>query len=149
MTRLHGTDYEACPSSSEPADVVLISRSGEYPVLPVQVVSIPLDFRHRDDKHSVEKIKAALAHSLPARGHRHCLVGLILSGEAEMHGIKHSALEALTEIILREAAAGNRTLRYEDILEQSPDVSELVHDIVISHQYCPTKISALWSNLLV
>jgi hypothetical protein len=47
--------------------------------------------------------------------------------------MKHNALEALAEIILREAATGNRTLRYEDILEQSPDVSEAVHDIHISH----------------
>lgn len=133
MTRLHGTDYEVRPSNSEPADVVLMSKSGVHPALPVQVVSIPLDFRHRDDKHSVEKIKEALAQSLPARGLKHCSVGLILSGEAEMHGIKHSALEALTDIVLREAATGNRTLRYEDILEQSPDVSELVHDIIISH----------------
>lgn len=133
MNSLHGTDYEAFPSKVEPADVDLKSKSGIQPSLPVQVVSIPLDFRYRDDKHTVEKIEEALSRSLPARGLRQCSVGLILSGEAEMHGIKHEALELLTEIILKEAAAGNRTLRYEDILEQSPELSELVHNIIISH----------------
>ena len=50
-----------------------------------------------------------------------------------MHGIKHSALEILTEMILSEAASGDRTLRYEDILERSPEIAELVHDIIIFH----------------
>jgi hypothetical protein len=133
MNKLHGTDYEARPSDAEPADVILESASEVHPPLPVQVVSIPLDFRHRDDKHSVEKVREALTRSLAARGLEHFVVGLILSGEAEMHGINHEALEALTEIILKEAATGNRTLRYADILEQSPELSELVHDIIISH----------------
>jgi hypothetical protein len=54
----------------------------------VPVVSILSEFRHRDDKHTVEKINAALFEKLVAAGIRHCVVGIILSGEAEMHGIK-------------------------------------------------------------
>src|SRR5260370_27075798 len=104
MRKLYGPDYDAYPSNAEPADAVLKSKSGAYPSLPVQVVSIPLDFRHRDDKHSVNKIIEVLTKSLPTRGLRHCSVALILSGEAEMHGIEHDALEILTEIVLREAA---------------------------------------------
>jgi hypothetical protein len=46
MNKLHGTDYGAHPSDAEPADVVLNSKSGTHLSLPVQVVSIPLDFRH-------------------------------------------------------------------------------------------------------
>jgi hypothetical protein len=128
-----GTDYDVHPPDAEPADVALKSKSGAYPPLPVQVVSIPLDFRHRDDKHSVEKIREALKRSLEEHWFNHCFVGLILSGEAEMHGIKHTELELLTEIVLKEAANGNRTLKYEDIFERSPELSELVHDIIISH----------------
>lgn len=133
MNKLRGTDYEASSSDAEPADVILKSKSCLYRTLPVQVVSIPLDFRHRDDKHSVGKIKETLTHSLEAHGFIHCSVGLILSGEAEMHGIKHTELEFLTEIILKEVATGNRRIQYEDILERSPDLAELVHDIIISH----------------
>ncbi len=133
MNKSQGTDYDARPSDAEPADVILKSKSEAHPPLPVQVVSIPLDFRHRDDKHSVEKIREALKRSLEEHGFNHCSVGLILSGEAEMHGIKHAELELLTETVLKEAANGNRTLKYEDILELSPKLSELVHDIIISH----------------
>ena len=133
INKSKGTDYDAHPPDAEPADVTLKSKSWAYPPLPVQVVSIPLDFRHRDDKHSVEKIREALKRSLEQHGFNHCCVGLILSGEAEMHGIRHAELEILTGIVLKEAANGNRTLKYEDIFERSPEPSELVHDIIISH----------------
>lgn len=133
MNKQGGTDYEAHPSNAEPADVILESKSGGRPPLPVQVVSIPLDFRHRDDKHSVEKIKETLSQTLQAAGLTHCVVGVILSGEAEMHGIKQSLLDVLAKIILQEASGGNRTLRYDEIFERSPELSEFVHDILISH----------------
>jgi hypothetical protein len=133
INKSKGTDYDAHPPDAEPADVTLKSKSGTHPPLAVQVVSIPLDFRHRDDKHSVETIGEALKRLLEELGFNHCAVGLILSGEAEMRGIKHTELELLTEIVLTEAANGNRTLKYEDIFERSPKLSELVHDIIISH----------------
>jgi len=131
INKSKGTDYDAHPPDAEPADVTLKSKSWAHPPLPVQVVSIPLDFRHRDDKHSVEKVREALKRSLEEHSFNHCCVGLILSGEAEMHGIKHIELQLLTEIVLKEAANGNRTLKYEDIFERSPELSELVHDIIV------------------
>ena len=131
MHNLLGTDYEAEPGDAEPADVTLRSKSGAFPSLQVQVVSIPLDFRHRDDKHSVQKIREVLAKDVPARGLTHCSVGLVLSGEAAMRGIKHDELETLINIILSEARPGNLTLRYEDILERSEELAKSVHNIVI------------------
>jgi hypothetical protein len=133
INKSKGTDYDVHPPDAEPADVTLKSKSGAHPPLQVQVVSIPLDFRHRDDKHSVEKIREALKRSLEERGFNHCCVGLILSGEAEMHGMKHAELEFLIGLVLKEAANGNRTLKYEDIFERSPELSEMVHGIIISH----------------
>lgn len=133
MNRQQGTDYEPQPPDAEPADVSLKSKSGKYPTLPVQVVSIPLDFRHRDDKHSVEKIKKTLNELLTAGGLVHCLVGIILSGEAEIHGIKNSMIDVLADFILREARTGDRELKYEEICGQSEELSALVHNIFISH----------------
>src|ERR1700691_1769329 len=106
MNNLYETDYEVRPGDAEPADVLLVSKSGIYPKLPVQVVSIPLDFRHRDDKHSVEKIRRTLAELITAEGVRHYLVGIILSGEAEKRGIKHSLIEELSKIILKAISTG-------------------------------------------
>jgi hypothetical protein len=133
INRLRGTDYEAHASETEPADVILESTSGKHSLIPAQVVSIPVDFRHRDDKHSVEKIRKTLAELLSARGLQHCLVGLILSGKAEMEGIKQLLMEQLAEIIFKEAAYENRTLGYYDIYERSAELAEFVHDILISH----------------
>lgn len=133
INKSKGTDYDAHPPDAEPADVTLKSKSGAHPPLPVQVVSVPLDFRNRDDKHCVEKIRESLKHSLEEEGFNDCFVGLILSGEAEKHGIKHSELELLIDLVLEEAAKGDRTLRYEDILERSPRLAELARDIIISH----------------
>jgi hypothetical protein len=133
INKARKTDYQAQPSAIEPADATLVSASKKYPPLPVQVVSIPLDFRHREDKHSVAMIQKTLSNVLSKRGLRHCMAGLILSGEAEMHGIGHSLLEQLIEIIWDEAAKGDRTLKYEDILELSPELADLIHVISISH----------------
>lgn len=134
VNKARKTDYKPQPSTKEPADAVLVSALDKHPPLPVQVVSIPLDFRHRDDKHSVAKIQKTLDALLSKHGLKHCMVGLILSGEAEMRGIKHSLVEELAEIILVEAAKGDAvTLRYEDILDLSPELAELIHDILISH----------------
>jgi hypothetical protein len=91
-------------------------------------------FRHRDDKHSVEKIKDSLKRSLERRGFIHTSVDLILSGEAEMLGIKHGALQTLTDIVLSEAEKnGKLTLKYDELSERWPELSELVHTIVVCH----------------
>ena len=63
---------------------------------------------------------------------RHMLVGLILSGEAEMHGMKRGAVEQLAHIIVSEGADKNVTLRYDSIYERSPELAKLVHDIFVS-----------------
>ena len=44
INKSKGTDYDVHPPDAEPADVTLKSKSGAYSPLPVQVVSIPLDF---------------------------------------------------------------------------------------------------------
>jgi len=133
INRKRGTDYEAEPSKEEPADVALVSRSKKYPALAVQVVSIPLDFRHRDDKHSVEKIKGTLRGLLKERKIKGVLVGVIQSGTAEMHGIKPALLEVLAEIISKDARESNLEMGYAEIYERSNELAELVHHIFVSH----------------
>jgi hypothetical protein len=137
INKVEGSDYEAHPSDQEPADLILRSKSKARPDLPVQVVSIPVDFRHRDDKHTVEKVRAALFGKLVAAGVKHCLVGIILSGDAEMHGIKAATMDALGELILHAASAGrNQALDYGDIYERSPEIAEQVHTVLISYHEC-------------
>lgn len=137
MNEAEGSDYEAHTSNQEPADVVLRSKSNARPELSVQVVSIPLDFRHRDDKHTVERIKATLFQRLVAEGIKHCVVGIILSGDAEMHGIKSPIMDALGDLVIRVAATRkNQTLDYAELYEHSSEIADQVHTVLISHHEC-------------
>lgn len=113
------SDFEPQLSQREPADVVLVSRSGRHKSRDAQVVSIPLDFRFRDDKQTVRRVQDRLIELLTGRGIRHTLVGLVLSGEAEMHGVKPALVEELADLVVREGREKNVTLRYDDIYERS------------------------------
>jgi hypothetical protein len=128
-----GADYEAQPSNAEPADVVLVSKSKKFVQRPAQVVSIPLDFRHRDDKGTVEKLKRGLAELLRNKGMEHLLVGVIPSGDAEMHGVKEPIVEQLAEIVAKEGRDRDLVLGYGEIYERSPELAESIHNIFVSH----------------
>jgi len=133
INRTKGTDYEANSSNEEPSDVLLKSASGNHPEIPVQVVSIPLDWRYREDKHSVEKIKRTLTDSLLARGLKHCLVVIVPSGKTETNGMSEAAFNQLDELVYDESRKGDRMLRYEEIEAYSPELAACVHDICITH----------------
>lgn len=133
LNETDSTDYEAQSSNTEPADAVLTSKTGKFPPRAAQVVSIPLDFRSRDDKHTVEKLRNSLAELLRGKGLKHLLVGVIPSGGAEMHGVKQPIVEQIAEIIAKEAGDRDLTLGYAEIYERSPELAELIHNILVSH----------------
>ncbi len=132
LKRTQGTDYEARPADAEPADVSLVSPTGRFPLHNAQVVSIPLDFRHRDDKHTVTKIQTSLALLMRERGINEIYVALILSGEVEMHGMTRPQIEQLADLIVQKRGEQDVTLRYDEIYEGFPDLADLVHTIVIA-----------------
>jgi hypothetical protein len=68
LNERHGTDYEARAGDREPADVVLVSPTGRHPAREAQVVTIPLDFRHRDDNQNVQRAQARLSEMLGQQG---------------------------------------------------------------------------------
>jgi hypothetical protein len=132
LNERQGTDYEARAGDHEPADVVLVSPTGRHLPREAQVVTIPLDFRHRDDNQNVQRAQARLTEMLGQRGVNQVYVGLTLSGEAEMHGIPLPRLEQLARLIAAEVGERDAILRYNDIYDRSPELAELVHNIVIS-----------------
>lgn len=133
LNNAEGSDYEAEASKHEPADVVLASPSRKFQPRDAQVVSIPLDFRSRDDKQTVKHVETRLRNLLTARNVRHLLVGLVMSGDAEMHGVKPALLEQLADLIANERREQNVTLRYDNIYERAPELAEMFHNIFISH----------------
>jgi hypothetical protein len=128
-----GFDYEAGPAKQEPADVILKSSSGKYPDREAQIVSIPLDFRSRDDKGTIEKLRTSLRDFLTARKLRHLLVGVIPSSRTEMGGAPKHLVEKLAEIIEREGSKVDVHLKYEDLEKYDPEVADMVHFVNVSH----------------
>lgn len=127
------SDYVVQEGDREPADVVLISPSRRYQARSAQVVSIPLDFRHRDDKQTVNQVQTRVARSLNSAGMHDVLVGIILSGQAEMHGVTPELLDSLTNLIIERGRRENVSLRYQDIYDYSEALAERVHDVFVSH----------------
>jgi hypothetical protein len=133
-----GTDYKACASNKEPADVLLRSVSGRHPEIAVQVVSIPLDWRQRDDIHCVTRTKEALTGALQRRGLEHCLIDLAPTAKTEKRGIPKSLVERLADLVFGEAAKGNRQLDYRQIGAYSPQLSEYINYIsIFCHRAVP------------
>lgn len=132
LNKTQGADYEARAADAEPADVILTSPSGRFPDRDAQVVSIPLDFRSRDDKQTVARIHTNLTHLMEERGIEDIYVGLSLSGEAEMHGMTRSQIEQLADLTLQKRGERDVTIRYEEIYERVPELAELVHTVIIA-----------------
>jgi hypothetical protein len=115
INRRSGTDYEAGASDEGLADALLRSVSGKHPDVPVQVVSIPLDWRHRDDKHSLAKTREAVTAALLKRGLEHCSISLVPTTKAEARKMPGHLVEQLAELVLDGAARGIRQLNYTQI----------------------------------
>lgn len=130
----HGTDYEARAGEREPADVVLVSPSGQYPPREAQVVTIPLDFRNRDDNQNVARVQARLTEILGQLGVNQVNVGLTLSREAETRGIPAPRIEQLAGVIAGEVGNHPVVLRYNDLFERSPELGDFFHSVVISER---------------
>jgi hypothetical protein len=73
-----------------------------------------------------------LTEILGQQGVNQVYVGLTLRGEAEMHGMPLRQIEQLAGLIAGEVGEHDPTFRYNDIYERSPELAELVHNIVIS-----------------
>jgi hypothetical protein len=133
INEAEGADYFANLATREPADVVLKSSSGKYPDREAQVVSIPLDFRSRDDKHTIRRLETSLEQILLDRGMRHVLVGVIPSGEAEMRGVPRHLVDRLADLIEREGRDRNVSFGYVEIYNRDHELAEMFHNINISH----------------
>jgi hypothetical protein len=133
INEAEGADYEATFAMREPADVELKSAGGRFPTRGAQVVSIPLDFRSRDDKHTVRRLETLLEEALIERGMRHVLVGVIPSGAVEMHGASRLMVGRLADFIEREGRDRDAFYGYNEIYGHDHELGEMFHNINISH----------------
>lgn len=78
------------------------------------------------------RVQQRLIQLFRERGINEIYVELSLSGEVETHGMTRPQVEQLADVIVQKWGERDVTLRYDDIYEQSPELADLVHTIVIA-----------------
>lgn len=124
INRVQGTDYDACASDDGFADALLRSASRKHPDISIQVVSVPLDWRYRNDKSSLTRTTQALADALLRRGLKNCSIDLVPTTKAETRKMPAPLVQKLADLLFDERAKGSRRLDYGQIYAYAPDLAE-------------------------
>jgi hypothetical protein len=113
LNRRDGTDYRAEASDREPADVRLVSESGNFPHRLVQVVSIPLHTSRefRDDNHNIESLRERLMEGLRTTSLKQLYVNISLTCWGEAHGLDKGRENALRQTIIDQCESVSEALR--------------------------------------
>lgn len=139
INNLRGTDYEPKPVDcrQEFPDARLMSASGKYPAIEVEVTSIPLDFLERDDNDNDRKIRETLARFLLSKGVEHYQVDVGLAVEARVHGVSKALLEQLAELLFEVASDEDNStstrVNFSRIYRHSPELAKYVTDVWLFH----------------
>lgn len=139
INNMRGTDYEPKPVDCRQdfPDAVLMSVSGKYPTIEVEVTSIPLDFLERDDNDNDRKIRETLRRFLLSKSVEHYYVDLGLAVEAHVHGVSKALLEQLAQLLFEvasnESGTTNRSVDFREICRHSPELAKYVTDVSLFH----------------
>ena len=129
-----GADYEAIPSDREPADVLFVSRSHEFPERMVQVVTIPHDYQIRADNQNLARFVRELSTALKTRDVSDLTVGFTPLGPATARGIPRAQVESLAnDLVLQrlEPAQDTRALDFMELLAVDPELSIYLSNVVL------------------
>lgn len=129
-----GADYEAIPSDQEPADVLLISRSHQFPERMVQVVTIPHDYQIRADNQNLARFVRELSTALRTREVSKLTVGFTPLGPATARGIPRAQVESLADYLAvqrPEPSQDTRALDFMEMLAVDPELSAYLSNVVL------------------
>jgi hypothetical protein len=129
-----GTDYEAIPSDREPADVLFVSTSKEFPERMVQVVTIPHDYQIRADNQNFARFVRDLSTALKTREVSNLTVGFTPLGPATARGIPRAQVETLADYLALqrlEPAQDTRALDFMELLAIDPELSGYLSNVVL------------------
>jgi len=129
-----GADYEAIPSDREPADVLFVSTSKQFPERMVQVVTIPHDYQTRADNQNLAHFERDLSAALKTRDVSNLTVGFTPLGPATARGIPRAQVEALADYLALqkiELPLDTRPLDFMELLAVDPELSAYVSNVVL------------------
>jgi len=99
MNHTGGMDYYAIPGPREPADILLVSRSGTYESQSLQVVSLPVDHTIRLDNDNVQRFRRQFLEALVLRRFRGFDAHVNLTDQARRAGIPLNVVTMLADFI--------------------------------------------------
>jgi len=99
INRVAGTDYYPDLRSSEPADVILTSRSGRFEARQLQVVSLPVDHTIRPDNHNVQRFRRQFLEALVLRRFRGFDAHVHLTDQARRAGVPSNVVTMLADFV--------------------------------------------------
>lgn len=129
-----GADYEAIPSDREPADVLFVSTSKEFPERMVQVVTIPHDYQIRADNQNLARFVRDLSTALKTREVSNLTVGFTPLGSATARGIPRAQVETLADYLAvhkPEPPQDTRSLDFMELLAVDPELSAYLSNVVL------------------
>ena len=112
-----GADYEVIPSDREPADVLFVSKSKQWPERMVQVVTIPHDYQIRADNQNLARFVRDLTTALKSRDVSNLTVGFTPLGPATKHGIPRAQVETLANYLAENQPEPPHDTRAVDFIE--------------------------------
>jgi hypothetical protein len=142
LNRLRGSDYIANPPR-QAEDAVLVSMSGTYPPLAVEVVSAPISPVVRRDHKNYFKLDKILKDELEALGLRDGHFSVAWAEETVLSKIKPEPIRRLARLI-RDLSAehfGQLTIEAEDIHDRFPELASLFNYVICSRSAALTETS--------
>ncbi|QNI37700.1 hypothetical protein [Edaphobacter albus] len=129
-----GADYEVISSDWEPADVLFVSRSQEFPERMVQVVTIPHDYQIRADNQNLARFVRDLTTALKIRHASNLSVGFTPLGYAMERGIPRAQIESLADYLAArqpEPPQDTRALDFMELFAIDPELSGYLSNVVL------------------
>jgi hypothetical protein len=129
-----GADYDAIPSDREPADVIFVSRSKEFPERMVQIVTIPHDYQIRADNQNLARFGRDLTTALKTRHASNLSVGFTPLGPATERGIPRAQVEGLADYLVvhqPEPPQDTHALGFMELLSLDPELSAYLSNVVL------------------
>ena len=150
LNRELGADYQAIPSDREPADVLFVSTSKEFPERMVQVVTIPHDYQIRADNQNLARFVRELSAALKARQLSNLTVGFTPLGPATARGIPRPQVEVLADYIAvhkPEPPEDTRALDFMELLAADPVLSAYLSNVVLFRDEGNLDVSVLTTGV--
>lgn len=127
LNRVTGSDYRAIPNDSDPPDVLLESRSGGFPSIFAEVVSLAIDPVIRTDNDNKVFAENTLKCQLEELGVTGYQVSLMWHESSLRRGFRIPEIRYLAKVLTARLPEHSCTINGDDLYNISPALTEMIH----------------------